>query len=207
MTQKHIRRVLVACGARRGANPLYAQEARKLGKLLYTSGYQLVYGGSDAGLMGEVAAGVLGVEGGRLRSIYPKIFSEKAIGYPTGVPPIETDDLFERKKHMILETQGTIVLPGGIGTLDELTEIAAANDVRRLEHPELPLQPIIIMNVDGFYDGLLTQFQRCVKDGFISKETMDMFHVTANAEETVCLLHRLNADQPRPARTLCPVMA
>ena len=108
-------------------------------------------------------------------------------------------DLFQRKAEMIFHADAAIVLPGGIGTLDELLEVAAGNDYNVYSKEEAPVIPIILLNTEGFYDGMKLQFDTCVRHGFVDPKRLDFFYMADTAEATLELLNNLDAQGPHKA--------
>ena len=123
------RSICVFCGSSPGAKPVYAETARELGRLLGENGYQLVFGGGGVGLMGEVAraaraagAPVIGVLPGFLRGLEPPLKSAEEL--------IVTPDLQQRKARMLALADAFVILPGGLGTLDEYFEVITTTQLR-----------------------------------------------------------------------------
>ncbi len=144
--------VTVFCGSQFGANPLYEQEAIALGKLLANNGIRLVYGGGNNGLMGTMANAML-ANGGHVTGVMPQLLikNEKA---HTGLSTLhEAEDMHARKKLLYSLADAAIILPGGIGTLDEMFEIITWNNLTIHD------KKIILLNTAGFYDHLLQHMQ------------------------------------------------
>jgi uncharacterized protein (TIGR00730 family) len=157
------RSVCVFCGSSPGAKPIYAQTARELGRLLGENGYRLVFGGGGVGLMGEVAraargagATVIGVLPDFLRSLEPPLKAAEEL--------IVTPDLQQRKARMLALADAFVILPGGLGTLDEYFEVITTTQLR------VHAKPIIVVNVEGYYDPLKTLLDRVVEQGFARME-------------------------------------
>ncbi|WP_430611356.1 TIGR00730 family Rossman fold protein [Enterococcus sp. DIV0876] len=144
-------KVTVFCGAQFGKDPQMASIAREIGHYLAKNHIELVYGGSLSGLMGEISEGVI-ENNGAVTGIYPLgLFADelpRTSGYGT-YTSIFTDSMAERKEQLIGLGDGYLVLPGGFGTLEELSQVLSSIAIGLI-----PSKPIGVLNIDGFYDGL-----------------------------------------------------
>lgn len=149
--------VCVFCSAN-DLDKKYVAPAEYLAGLLGKSGHTLLWGGSDCGLMKVIADGVQD-NGGKIVGVTMELF--KAFAHQGADEMIVAKTLSERKATLLKRSDAIIVLPGGLGTLDELTEV--------IEHKRHGAHncPIIVLNTDGFYDGLKLQFQRMANEGFL----------------------------------------
>lgn len=138
----------------------YTAPAREFAALLGERGHTLVWGGSDAGLMGVLADGVRAA-GGRLVGISVEFLAHKA--YRAADELVTARDLAERKALMLARADAVVVLVGGLGTLDEITEIV------ELKKHGLHSKPVVVLDTDGFYDGLRAQLRRMEDDGFLPR--------------------------------------
>ncbi|MFC3616707.1 TIGR00730 family Rossman fold protein [Lutimaribacter marinistellae] len=154
-----LKSVCVYCGSRPGANPAYAEAAKAFGTALATEGWRLVYGAGDVGLMGEVARAAQ-TAGGETFGVIPVHLLQREVGKRDLTRFVVTETMHERKKVMIMNADAVVVLPGGPGSLDELFE---ALTWRQLG---LHDKPILVMNVEGYWDGLRALVDRTVSDGF-----------------------------------------
>lgn len=177
-----LRSLCVFCGSRSGTNPAFEAAARETGRLLADRGMRLVYGGGSLGLMGAVADGCL-EGGGEVIGVIPGFLMDLELGHQ-GVTRLEVvPDMLERKKRMAELSDGFLTLPGGIGTLDELFEMLTW--VRLGVHQK----PNGLLNVDGFYDELVSFCHRTqVEGGFISAANAANLIVSTSIPE---LLDRL----------------
>jgi len=176
--------VCVYCGSRHGASPRFTEAARAVGRLIGERGWQLVYGGGNVGLMGEVADATLAA-GGRVIGVIPQRLVHKEVGH-RGLSELHiVQTMHERKQMMAEKAQAFVALPGGIGTLEELFEVWTWRHIGYHD------QPIGLLNVDGFYDPLLAFMQRTLDQGFIDAEQQAMLAVEAEPER---LLDRLHAE-------------
>ncbi|MCG7521343.1 TIGR00730 family Rossman fold protein [Ruegeria sp. Ofav3-42] len=156
MSQKS---VCVYCGSRNGANSAYSEAARTFGELLANEGWRLVYGAGDVGLMGEVARSAQAA-GGETFGVIPVHLVKREVGKTDLTHFVITETMHERKKVMIMNADAVVVLPGGPGSLDELFE---ALTWRQLG---LHDKPILVMNVDGYWDALHDLLQQVIGQGF-----------------------------------------
>lgn len=186
--------VLLFSGARDGARPEYKQEAVKLGNLLGEGGYALVYGGGTFGLMGAMIEGAR-PHGISVKAYIPDVFNKmEETPVPSEISQEIVMNLFERKEKFLLSSDVAISMPGGVGTTDEILEIMAANDIQAYIDGSQTLKPMILVNLNGFYNHLLAHFDFCIQEGFMHQEQLRMLHVADNAEHAVAILDRLNAE-------------
>ena len=173
--------VCVYCGSRHGARPAYTDAARALGTAIGAQGWQLVYGGGKVGLMGEVADAALAA-GGRVVGVIPETLQRLEVGH-VGLHELHVVPTMHVRKQMMAERADVfIALPGGIGTLEELYEVWTW---RQLGFHD---QPIGLLNVDGYYDDLLSFMRSTVSEGFLSAIQFDTLQV---GTEPLELLGRL----------------
>lgn len=135
----------------------YTRPAKEFARLLVENGYHLVFGGSDTGLM-KIVAGEVTKTGGKVVGVSLKVFHHLAKKDADEI--IVAKDLGHRKDLMLERSDGVVALVGGLGTLDELVHIA---ELKKQKHHD---KPIIVLNTDNFYEGLIHQFEKMEKDGF-----------------------------------------
>lgn len=177
------KRIGVFCGSSLGNNPAFAVAARQLGEIIAQQGDVLVYGAGNIGLMGIVADAALN-KGGHVIGIMPHHLAKYEIVHQ-GLQDLQlVDTMMERKTALIEQSDVFIALPGGFGTLDELSEVITWNQLKLIE------KPVGILNTDGYYDHLLAFIDRAVADGLIRSEHRDSIVVDTHPEE---LLRKLNA--------------
>jgi len=153
----------VYCGSSVGASPVYADAARSLAKAMVDDNIALVYGGGNVGLMGVIADEVMRL-GGEATGIIPKALMDKEVGH-SGLTRLHiVKDMHERKAMMASLSDGFIAMPGGIGTLEELFEVFTWSQLG------LHDKPIGLLNVEGFYDGLIAFLQHIVDERFLRSE-------------------------------------
>jgi uncharacterized protein (TIGR00730 family) len=155
--------ICVYCGSRHGANPAYRAAAQALGSAIGRRGWQLVYGGGNVGLMGNVADAVL-ASGGRVVGVIPESLMRREVGH-AGLHELHVVPTMHLRKQMMAERADAFVaLPGGIGTLEELYEVWTW---RQLGYHD---QPIGLLNTAGYYDALLAFMRHTVSEGFLSAD-------------------------------------
>ena len=159
---KKLARLCVFCGASPGKNPLYVESARRMGALLAQHGIALVFGGGQVGMMGAVAEGALAA-GGHVIGVIPEALLKKEVAFPKFKLPEQhvVRSMHERKQMMADLSDGFIALPGGYGTFEEFCEMTTWSQLG------IHRKPCALLNLDGYYDGLLTLLDRGVSEGMI----------------------------------------
>lgn len=156
----NMKRICVFCGASNGAKSIYREAALALGRLLAERKIDLVYGGGNAGLMGTIANATMQA-GGRVFGVIPKALVEKEQGHQDITELFIVNTMHERKTMMATLADGFVAMPGGFGTLEEFIEILTWGQLG------FHRKPAGLLNVGGFYDGLLSFFDQQVENGFI----------------------------------------
>ncbi len=182
-------RLCVYCGSSPGRNPAYLEAAAALGTAMARADIGLVYGGGSIGLMGEVARAVLAA-GGHVTGIIPEFLVAKERMLDGVNELIVTRSMHERKHLMFERATGFVALPGGIGTLEELAEIATWAQLN--QHAK----PIIVCDVAGYWSHLMSLLQHMRSEGFIRAEA-DVFLDIALQVEDVVPLYRSRLGQTR----------
>ena len=152
--------ICVYCGSGSGHNPAYVEAAREFGRILVKNGIGLVYGGGNLGLMGEIARTVLH-EGGHVTGIIPSFLSEREHMLLDVQELHVVEDMHQRKRLMFLKSEAFVAFPGGLGTLEEFVEQLTWSQLGRHN------KPIVLANIDGFWEPLLTLFKRMQSETFI----------------------------------------
>jgi uncharacterized protein (TIGR00730 family) len=155
-----LQNICVYCGSGPGRNPAYAEAARELGRSLAAARIGLVYGGGSLGLMGEIARSVLD-HGGHVTGIIPGFLSEREQMLVEAQELIVVDDMHQRKQLMFVKSDAFVALPGGLGTLEEFVEQLTWSQLGRHR------RPIVLVNIEGFWNPLLAQFESMMEEGFI----------------------------------------
>lgn len=176
--KSRFKRVCVFCGSSAGNRNCYKDAAVELGKELIFRRLDLVYGGGSVGLMGLVSQAVH-KEGGHVLGIIPKSLMRKEITGETVGEVRPVDDMHQRKAEMARHSDAFIALPGGYGTLEELLEVITWAQLG------IHNKPVGLLNVDGYYDSLLTFIDKAVDDGFIKPYQRHIIVSAPNAKELV----------------------
>jgi uncharacterized protein (TIGR00730 family) len=158
-----LRSICVYCGSNPGRSPDYAEAAERLGRDMAEAGIRLIYGGGSVGLMGIVARAVLD-HGGQVTGIIPQFLKDREVMLKEVSELIVTADMHERKRIMFERSDAFVSLPGGIGTLEEVIEVMTWAQL------EQHAKPILIANINGFWDPLVDVFTRMTDDGFLHKD-------------------------------------
>ncbi|MBC3861914.1 TIGR00730 family Rossman fold protein [Undibacterium jejuense] len=173
--------VCVYCGASPGITPEYTSAARQLAATLVKHELRLVYGGGNVGLMGIIADEVLKL-GGQVTGVIPKALMDKEVGH-IGLTELHiVNNMHERKALMAQLSDAFIAMPGGIGTLEELFEVMTWAQLGFHE------KPIGLLNVNGFYDGLLQFLQHTGEQGFLRANHLE---ILIHDNQTESLLQKL----------------
>lgn len=171
-----INSVCVYCGTGSAVNQAYKDAAAALGALLAAEDVRLVYGGGSVGLMGIVSLACMEA-GGKVTGIIPGHLSEKE-GQNHDITDLILVDTMHARKHLMVEhSDGFVVLPGGLGTLDETFEILT------WKYLGLHDKPVVLVNINGFYDPLLGMIDHMVKEGFTPPHHRMMFRAVDRVED------------------------
>ncbi|MDP7057814.1 MAG: TIGR00730 family Rossman fold protein, partial [Nitrospinaceae bacterium] len=159
---------------------VYHEVATDLGRQIARLGFELVYGGASIGLMGAVARGVH-AEGGKVVGVIPEFFrkKDKEIEYADADELIVTEDMRSRKAIMDERASAFIVLPGGIGTLEEAMEIMSMKQLG------LTNKPLVFINTNKFYDGLIANLKEMVDLKFAKASTLELFTICPGPAEAL----------------------
>jgi uncharacterized protein (TIGR00730 family) len=169
-----VKSVCVFCGSSDGTRPAYADDARAFGRMLAVRGFTLVYGGGNVGTMRHLADAALEA-GGQVVGVIPEQLVDRERAH-RGVTELRVvGSMHERKALMVALSDAFIALPGGFGTLDELFEVLTWAQLR-LHH-----KPCALLNVDGYFDDLVSLVERAREEGFIDG-TAPMPVIDDNAE-------------------------
>ena len=176
-----MKNISVFCGAHEGNNPRYAEDAKKIGEILAAKGINVVFGGGNVGLMKIVSDAALdnGVDaiGIGLESLH-----NLELVNPRLKNQIITKTLLDRKDEFMKRSDAFIVLPGGVGSLDELAEIMANNQLGLIN------KPVGLLNTEGYYDHLLAWMKKAVEEDFITEANFNDLIVSSSCEELVNLI-------------------
>ena len=176
-------KVTVFLGASLGNRDVYKEEVARLGRLLATSGHKLVYGGSNIGLMG-ILVSEFKRNGGHAHGIEVKRFYDAGMAFNDCDEYDVVETMSIRKNMMIDEGDVYVVLPGGVGTLDEMFEVLT--DIS-LDYPQ---KRVIVLNTVGFYDELKRHIVKMVDEGFYKKENFEKIFWANNPEEVIDFINK-----------------
>ncbi|MBE8726726.1 TIGR00730 family Rossman fold protein [Flavobacterium hungaricum] len=176
-----MKRITVFCASSFGTDKIYEEQAALVGKTLAEQNIELIYGGANVGLMGAVADAALNA-GGKVIGVLPNFLRSKEIAHLGLTELILVESMHERKTKMNDLCDGVIALPGGFGTLEELFEM--------LTWAQLGLhkKPIAILNINGFYDALITLLETMTEKGLLKEVNQKMLLVSDNIDD---LLHQM----------------
>ncbi len=176
-----MRSVCVFCGSKPGRRPEYLAGATDLGRILAARGIRVVYGGANVGLMGALADAVLAA-GGDIVGVIPGLLVEAEVAHP-GLSDLRiTGSMHERKALMAELSDGFIALPGGLGTLEEFAEIVTWAQLG------MHAKPTGLLNLLGYYDGLLGFLDHAVRERFVRPDHRDMILARPSAAELLAAM-------------------
>jgi uncharacterized protein (TIGR00730 family) len=168
--------ICIYCGSSPGTDPAYMESARTMGQLIASQGHTLVYGGGHVGLMGAAADAALD-GGGEVIGVIPQDLLDKEVGHGAVTELIAVNSMHERKMKMASLSDCFIALPGGIGTLEEITEVLTWNQLG------FHAKACGLLNVNGFFDSLLQLLDDMVEKRFLKAEHRAQLLVAATPED------------------------
>ncbi|MEQ9466085.1 MAG: TIGR00730 family Rossman fold protein [Ekhidna sp.] len=176
-----MKRIAIFCGSKMGNEPVYEQAARELTEALVKKGIEIVYGGGDVGLMGVVAETAL-ENNGIITGVIPDKLYEMEVAH-TGITKLyRVKDMHERKALMADLSDGFIALPGGVGTLEEMTEVMTWAQIGYHN------KPCAFLNTKGYYDHFIAFFDHMEAEGFLYKSLSDQAIVESEPVELIARL-------------------
>ena len=170
--------ISIFCGAHEGKNPAYARAAKLVAEYIAKKGINVVFGGGNVGLMKIISDTALD-NGVKVLGISLKSLHALELANPRLNEIVVSETLLDRKDKFMSRSDAFIVLPGGVGSLDELAEIMASNQLGIIN------KPVGILNTEGYYNDLLKWFSKAVDEGFISSENLKELLVSDSPEELV----------------------
>ena len=173
--------IAVYCGSATGNVPAYAQAARELGEWIAANGHGLVYGGSSIGLMGIVSAAVM-QGGGPVTGVEPKFFLDMGVEQHDLTELVVVETMSQRKATMIELADAFVALPGGVGTLEEISEIMSRIRLG------LTSAPCVLLNIDGYYDDLAAMLDKMVQHEYLEQHERDAITFAGSVQEAASLL-------------------
>ncbi len=185
-----IRRVCVYCGSSPGHRPVHQETATALGHVLAAAGIELVYGGGRTGLMGAVADAVLDV-GGRVTGVIPVGLLDREVAHQGLTELVRVDSMHDRKAVMFDLADAFVVLPGGLGTLEELTETATWSQLG------MHAKPMVVVDVEGYWSGLWQILDRSVTEGFMKEANREIPVAVSTVNEVIPALTRYRRSHVR----------
>jgi cytokinin riboside 5'-monophosphate phosphoribohydrolase len=168
---------------------IYFDEARNLGKLIATSGWNLIYGGANVGLMHTCAESAR-ENGARTVGIIPELIHAHRLSNPKDDEQIVTPNMRERKYLMRKRSNAFIALPGGFGTLEEILEVIT---LKQLNYHN---KAVVFINTNGYYNPLLEQFALAYRESFAKESYSEMYFVASGSEEAVAYLKQYSPSEP-----------
>ena len=185
-----VKNITVHCGSRSGNSPVFEEMANDMGRLIGENGFGLVYGGGKSGLMGYVSESAAKA-GAEVTGVTLEKFSTSQ-GVSTG--DMVVPDIKVRMQTMTKLSEVAIAMPGGLGTSEEIFEWLSFHDVSNLDDDIHLLKPMILLNLDGYFDGLIKQLQRMHKEGLVRDDALDkLYFVVGSPQEAMDLILGLNS--------------
>ena len=174
------------CGSRSGNKPIYQEKAIALAQGLAKQGFGLVYGGASIGLMGQVADAMIS-HGGEAVGVIPEFMLDYEIAHHQLTELHVVQTMHERKALMAERASAFIALPGGLGTFEEILEVATWGQLNQHQ------KPMMIYNVNGFYDALIAQLDHAVEEGFLPPQHRAKLIVCNHAEQIYSAIANLGS--------------
>ena len=181
-----MKKICVFCGSSMGFNPVYREKAAELGHVLADNGCELLYGAGSVGLM-RIIADVMIERHCKVTGTITQHLSDMHVGHEGIDEMIVVDSMAERKKVLEDMADGFIVMPGGIGTMDEFFEVYVLSQLRVFD------KPVALFNVDGYYDGIVQFIDHIAKEGFMRREHADNLIVSSDPKD---MLEQMKHFQP-----------
>ena len=184
---ERIENIAVFCGSRSNVRPSFRHGAKALGAILAQENIRLVYGGGAVGMMGIIADSVL-ENGGKVLGVIPEFLDTFEIGHQGVTELVITGSMHERKQMMADKSQAFIVMPGGLGTLDETFEILTWKQL------QLHSKPVIICNLEGYWTPLLAIIKHQIRENFAKPDDENLFQVVT---DVAAILPALRSQQDK----------
>lgn len=178
--------IALYCGSRSGNKPIYQEKAIALAQGLAKQGFGLVYGGASIGLMGQVADAMIS-HGGEAVGVIPEFMLDYEIAHHQLTELHVVQTMHERKALMAERASAFVALPGGLGTFEEILEVATWGQLNQHQ------KPMMIYNVNGFYDALITQLDHAVEEGFLPPQHRANVIVCNHAEQIYSAIANLGS--------------
>ncbi|MNY92988.1 LOG family protein ORF6 in fasciation locus [compost metagenome] len=178
--------IALYCGSRSGNKPIYQEKVIALAQGLAKQGFGLVYGGASIGLMGQVADAMIS-HGGEAVGVIPEFMLDYEIAHHQLTELHIVQTMHERKALMAERASAFVALPGGLGTFEEILEVATWGQLNQHQ------KPMMIYNVNGFYDALITQLDHAVEEGFLPPQHRAKVIVCNHAEQIYSAIANLGS--------------
>jgi uncharacterized protein (TIGR00730 family) len=181
--------VTVYCASSSNIAAAYVEAARALARGIAEAGWTLVYGGNHVGLMAAVADAARGA-GGRVVGITPQLLHDRGVSDAAADELVVTPSMRERKAMLEARGDALVALPGGLGTFEEIAEVVVGKQLG------YHAKPIVLVDVDGYYQPLLTLLEHGIELGFIKASARGLVHVAATAADAIEYLRHVSAPPP-----------
>jgi uncharacterized protein (TIGR00730 family) len=190
-----IRNIAVFCASANGSHSVYRETAEQLGRALGARDIGIIYGGANVGLMKAVAESALAV-GGKVIGVIPEVLVDLEVAHH-GITELHVTSTMHTRKALIGEkADAFIALPGGFGTFEELFEVLAWHTLK------LHAKPVLLLNINGFYDKLLAFLDHCVVEGMLKPKNREIILISGTVEEALIKLQldvpATTSSAPRP---------
>lgn len=180
--------IALYCGSRAGNKPIYRDRAIQLSQGLAQHGFGLVYGGASIGLMGEVADAMM-QQGGQVVGVIPEFMLDYEIAHSELTELHIVRTMHARKAMMAERASAFVALPGGLGTFEEILEIATWAQLNQHQ------KPMVLYNVNGFYDALIAQLDHAVNEGFLPPQHRAKLIICQTAEQIYNVIQNLDSPE------------
>jgi uncharacterized protein (TIGR00730 family) len=190
---KTVHSICVFCGSSSGKEDVYAEAARETGRLIAAHGYAMVFGGGGIGLMGEAARAARD-GGARITGILPDFLRHLEPPLESGEIVEIVPDMYHRKARMVALSDAFLILPGGIGTLDEFFEVIVGKQLGQIR------KPIVVLNMSGYFDPLLALLDHTASAEFVQPTLEKLFQVVTTPQQAINRIARALDSNPAPSR-------
>lgn len=182
--------ICVFCGSSVGKNSIYKDASEELGRAIANADHTLIYGGSKIGTMRFIADAAMSC-GGKVIGIMPKMIVEKEIAYEEITELMVCETMFERKVIMTKISDAFVVMPGGLGTLDEMFEVLTLMQLKIID------KPLVILNTNGFFDKLIDFISNAENEGFIAQVHKESIIVVNEIGEVLEQIREFSFQHPK----------
>ena len=176
-----MKNICVFCSSVNNIEEIYKEKAEELGELLVRYNKKLIYGGGGCGLMGIIARSVL-KNGGKVKGIIPHFLVKKESALHE-IKPVIVDSMHERKKIMFEDSDAFIIMPGGVGTLEEFFEVLSWLQL------DIHKKPIFLYNIKGYYNGLIDFLKFSTAENFINENLITNLYIEEDSKKVVNFLN------------------